>query len=483
MMKIVSFFQKKNIPLATLFIVFLLIVSYFLTPSSFAQTSKNVTEQEKETTWQGVEQKAVLFEENIAQDAKNTKHIIADEKENLEELLIKLKKETKEKKATFEILEKEFQILSEKEQAFAKILAKKQSEIDLLNATIRTTTHSFLKYLQESYSPFYTEHLRITEDILAKKHLPSFEDTELLSNALFKELVASGQVQNFLGTWQNSEGTLEKGELTRLGSLGLYARKNEHKYFLQTNNSPYPLLVEGEYKGLAKKLKNSSDSLLPMDFSNGEVFTYFSTKGYIEKTLDAGGFLLWPILLCGFIGLIFSIERFVSLYQIRRIPEFNVKNTLKSLLRGEKDTVLDNLQKEKSSPLQRVYVHILKHSGKSLGSKEMCLHEAILKELPALETRLPTIHVFAIVAPLLGLLGTVTGMINTFEVITLIGTADVKSLSEGISEALITTKLGLMVAIPLSLMHHFLEKTVESITINIEEKGTSLIAVLTKIDN
>ena len=111
---------------------------------------------------------------------------------------------------------------------------------------------------------------------------------------------------------------------------------------------------------------------------------------------------------------------------------------------------------------------------------ENVLQEAILRELPRLERFLPTLSVLAAIAPLLGLLGTVTGMINTFQVIMQFGTSDPRMMSGGISEALITTQLGLVVAIPILIMHHFLERRVDKVIGDMEEKGTALTVTILK---
>ena len=111
---------------------------------------------------------------------------------------------------------------------------------------------------------------------------------------------------------------------------------------------------------------------------------------------------------------------------------------------------------------------------------ESVLEEAILKELPRLEKFLPTLQVLAAIAPLLGLLGTVTGMINTFQVITVYGAGDPRMMSGGISEALITTKLGLTVAIPIILLHTWFARRVDAIIGDMEEKSVSLSIALQK---
>ena len=109
---------------------------------------------------------------------------------------------------------------------------------------------------------------------------------------------------------------------------------------------------------------------------------------------------------------------------------------------------------------------------------ENVLQEAILKEIPALERFLSTLGMLTAIAPLLGLLGTVTGMINVFHVITLHGASDPRLMSGGISEALVTTMLGLSVAIPLMLLHNLLSRRVDRMIGDLEEQSVALVNII-----
>ena len=109
---------------------------------------------------------------------------------------------------------------------------------------------------------------------------------------------------------------------------------------------------------------------------------------------------------------------------------------------------------------------------------ELKLDEAILKEMPPVQKRLGTLALLAAVAPLLGLLGTVTGIIETFQSITLYGTGDPRVMSGGISQALVTTVMGLIVAIPLLLMHSFLSSRSNNLIHILDEKSAAFVAML-----
>jgi len=111
---------------------------------------------------------------------------------------------------------------------------------------------------------------------------------------------------------------------------------------------------------------------------------------------------------------------------------------------------------------------------------ENALQEAILKEIPPMERYLSTLGMLAAIAPLLGLLGTVTGMIDTFHVITQHGTGDPRMMSGGISVALVTTMLGLSVAIPIMLAHTLLSRAVDNMIGQMEEKAVALVNIVHK---
>ena len=129
---------------------------------------------------------------------------------------------------------------------------------------------------------------------------------------------------------------------------------------------------------------------------------------------------------------------------------------------------------EKPGAVSRVLMAALRYRDLGRSGVRDAVNEAILNELALLERFLPSLHVIAAVAPLLGLLGTVTGMISTFEVITEFGTGDPKLLSGGISVALVTTELGLIVAIPVLLIHSILTSAVEHIAGEMEQNALKL---------
>ena len=128
------------------------------------------------------------------------------------------------------------------------------------------------------------------------------------------------------------------------------------------------------------------------------------------------------------------------------------------------------------NPLGRVLKAGEDNFKKDIDTLELKLAEAIMAERPEIERGIGAVRIISVVAPLAGLLGTVTGMIVTFQMITLYGTGDPKLMAGGISQALVTTVLGLLVAIPTTLLHSFAASSAKGIISVLEEQSTGILA-------
>jgi biopolymer transport protein ExbB len=134
-------------------------------------------------------------------------------------------------------------------------------------------------------------------------------------------------------------------------------------------------------------------------------------------------------------------------------------------------------QPSSKNPLGRIMSVYAAHSNVDPETVEKKIDEAIIRETSRLESLLWLVKVVSVAAPLLGLLGTVTGMIQTFQAITLFGTGDPKLMAGGISEALVTTMIGLFVAIPLVMLYAALTSTVRRITDVLDEQSVGMVAL------
>jgi biopolymer transport protein ExbB len=198
----------------------------------------------------------------------------------------------------------------------------------------------------------------------------------------------------------------------------------------------------------------------PVDPSRGAILNLFLQMPTLMERINQGGIVGYIIILLGFVGVGIAVERITRL-------------TL--TWRAVKDQLASG-QASGDTPLGRVWAAYQSNNSADVETLELKLDDAILKEMPALEKHLSLLKLLSGVAPLMGLLGTVTGMILTFQAITLFGTGDPKLMAGGISQALITTVLGLVVAIPILLLHSVAATRSREIVQILEEQATGMIA-------
>jgi biopolymer transport protein ExbB len=181
----------------------------------------------------------------------------------------------------------------------------------------------------------------------------------------------------------------------------------------------------------------------------------------LRERIDQGGTVGYIIIVLGIIGASIAILRFIQLILVSVQVAAQKRNPGKA---------------SKKNPLGRVLSVYHDSQGIDLESLELRLGEAVLKETPKLQRFNMMLKVIAVVAPLLGLLGTVTGMIITFQAITLFGAGDPKMMAGGISQALITTVLGLCVAIPMVMLHTLVAGRSKALVEILEEQATGMVA-------
>ncbi|MEL6345331.1 MAG: MotA/TolQ/ExbB proton channel family protein [Myxococcota bacterium] len=196
----------------------------------------------------------------------------------------------------------------------------------------------------------------------------------------------------------------------------------------------------------------------------------------LSDTMEGGGAVGWVIVILGAIAVLLAAFRAVVLTFAGR-GEGVVEKVVQALQSGDIDGARQ-LVAGKGNPIARVLHAVLEDPDRDREGHQDVAAEALLFELPAIERFGAVIIVVAAVAPLLGLLGTVTGMIATFDIITEFGTGDPKMLSGGISEALITTQLGLVVAIPTVLLGNVLKGQADSVIARIERAALRVVNVL-----
>jgi biopolymer transport protein ExbB len=326
----------------------------------------------------------------------------------------------------------------------------------------------------------------VVERLLADHAYPDMETIRGLAEVFLEEMALGRGVHRLEGGFIGLDGTASSGELLVASRFGAFYRDagGEVGVLLPGKGGGPLRALEGGLPGSARSAVreyfDGGGEELPLDLVEGDAFRRQASSEGVLEWLGSGGFLVWPILLVGVAGLGLGLARFITLGSSRAFSERRMREIVDLVEGGEFDAGKAYCARGKAFPACRVLGRALDHVGMSQEVLENALQEAILQELPRLERFLPTMQVLAAIAPLLGLLGTVTGMINTFQVITHFGTGDPRMMSGGISEALITTQLGLAVAIPIMVLHHFLERRVDTVLGDMEQKGTAFTVTLLK---
>jgi biopolymer transport protein ExbB len=295
----------------------------------------------------------------------------------------------------------------------------------------------------------------------------------------------SGRVRLYEGKFFSESGGVVTGRIGRIGALGGVYQSEDKTGYLTVDEAGRALsAVTGRIPNAALKkvrifMAGQAQSL-PLDISGGSVFLQFTQKKSVRQWLKSGGLLVWPILGIGVLALLLSVERVFFFLRIRANSDTILKKITAFVQEGNLAACKEYCTTKMNFPTCRILSNCLTHLGQPQEVLDSALEEALLNQMPRLEKFLPTLSMLAAISPLLGLLGTVTGMISTFQVINIFGTGDPKMMSGGISEALITTQIGLAVAIPIMFLHHIFERRVDNLVADLEEKGTAFKITLLK---
>lgn len=204
--------------------------------------------------------------------------------------------------------------------------------------------------------------------------------------------------------------------------------------------------------------------------------------GSMLETIQKGGFIMYPILFLGLVVFSLIVDRWLYLRRVFAGSELFRKQFFSLWSKGEVDKARQ-VAAENDGPIAHMMQRAIASLGRSKQDVREGIQEVALAEIPRLERFLSTIAVIGTMMPILGLLGTVTGMISTFEVITILGTGDPKELAGGISEALITTQAGLVFALPILLIHNFLSNKVDTFIAKMDHATVSFLSEIRSDEN
>lgn len=366
-------------------------------------------------------------------------------------------KKTKELK---KIIEENELILVEKENE----LSAKAANLGEMFGSVRQTSADFLTNFQNSLTA--SQDLN-KEDVFTKfansKKLPNINELTTFWHSMLGEIIQSGNISQYNANIILNNGEKVNEEVTRVGlfaavSNGHYLTYSQDMKSLvelsvQPNNS---ILDEAHHFEKANDITN-----ITIDPTRGTLFEMLENNPTILDRVNQGGVVGYIILVLGGLGLLFAFFKMIVL----NIYSVKIKSQMKKL-----DTP------NTSNSLGKIADIFYKNVDDSINDLEIKIAEAILKETNKIKKGQSFVKLLAAVTPLLGLLGTVTGMIATFQAITLFGTGDPKLMAGGISTALITTVLGLVTAIPLLFAYTYISSKAEELVSILEEQSIGLLA-------
>jgi len=344
-------------------------------------------------------------------------------------------------------------------------LAERLGELGELFGVVRQVANDLSGHTWESLTSSQLSGRRELLDRLGRsKELPSTEDLEQLWYELQREMTAQGEVVRYPAKVLTLEGDIEERDVIRAGvfsamSNGEYLgwESKEQKLRELTRQPP------SKYVSTVAPFESTGSGFAPLavDPSQGALLNALLASPDTTERVQQGGYVGYVIIILGVLAVLLGLWRWVDISVTARKVAAQRKSD----------------QPDLGNPLGRVLNVYEENKTADPETLELKLDEIVLRESARLERFIWLVKVVSVVAPLLGLLGTVTGMIQTFQMITLFGAGDPKMMAGGISEALVTTMLGLITAIPLVLLHATLANSTRRITDVLDEQSAGLIAV------
>ena len=297
--------------------------------------------------------------------------------------------------------------------------------------------------------------------------LPSIEEIERVWFELQREMIESGKVVAFDAEVAKPDGERVNQQVVRVGTFNVVSEEGMYLTYEPNKGTLEELARQpsGNYTNLAATLANADSGMKrfgvdPTGPTGGSYLAAMINSPNLEERWHQGGYIGYAITAVGAFAFLLAIYRLIVLSAVGSKVTSQLKN----------DKANDN------NPLGRVLKIHEDNPSMDPETLELKLSEGILKETPKLESGLTLLKIIAAVAPLMGLLGTVTGMIITFQAITIFGAGDPKAMAGGISGALVTTVLGLLVAIPTVLLHTIVNGRAQRIIHVLNEQSTGIVA-------
>ena len=331
------------------------------------------------------------------------------------------------------------------------------------------------------------QYTTLVKNARAANENPSVKSEEVFTSQLEVVQAALDRLDNILGgyVYEGSavaDGVPEKGRFVMVGPLVMFTGNSGQSGLAeQLRGTTEASLIDLEDEAFAAGISNTISSgagELPFDSTMGNALKIKQVEETWWEHINKGGMVIWPLLGLGLAAALVALIKWFQLSALEQVRPSDLQGVLDKVNENDTASALA-LAKRIKGPAGELLETAIQNTDQSKEMLEEILYERMLNTKPKLDRFLPFISLTAATAPLLGLLGTVTGMINTFKLITVFGTGDPKRLSSGISEALVTTEYGLIIAVPCLLMFAFLSRKAKGILSSMEQTAVGFVNGLT----
>ncbi|MCA1796943.1 MAG: MotA/TolQ/ExbB proton channel family protein [Geobacteraceae bacterium] len=430
-------------------------------------------------------ERARAHKEDVAARIETLSRVLETDRKSVEEKLTQLRDEVEGLDRTHADLQKQVQDRRTQLETQKKLEQEHNQQHAELLGSIRTNVADVVGMVKNSpvtaLEPHQDQRL---EKFHGSEAAPGIQEVRILRTLMLEQIQDAAQVQRERIIVVNRTGKRVDAEVVLLGAFTALYRSDAEVGFALYSPPSRQLLALSQAPGYTVKKDieayiDGGVEAAPIDIGHGASLRQMTYERSLGEQVQYGGFIVWPILGIALVALVLVLERVWFLSRQRYDAE-EILHLLQPCIEAQKWKECQQICEGHAAPPARVFRAGIPFVTRPRAELENVLQEAILAEIPAQERFLSTLAVLASIAPLLGLLGTVTGMIHTFELITFHGTGDPRMLSSGISEALVTTMFGLGVAIPVMLAHSLISRRVESRIADLEEKAISFVNRVTK---
>ncbi len=430
-------------------------------------------------TLDGVAQDARSDLERALEELAELREQIEDEKLPLARKVAELEEKIAEKRRESERLRRIRETRQSELNRLRSQVDRRRENIAYFHNLLDDYLEAFEARLHIAELPNYRNRLReIRESGPGSGDLQRFEGQFDLLDLAVRRLDENTGGRVFEGRALRADGTLSPGMFALVGPIGVFQGEEPNHQGLVTLRTgslqPSIFPLPPRFQGGVRELLDTGTGRLPVDTTQGMAVKREETRANLWEHIRQGGPVMVPILLLALVALGVALYKWREIASMPPLPPGELQRILEPFNRGEKEEARRRAD-QAPGPVGAMLADAIAHAEEGKELMEEVMYEKMLRTQPKLDRLMPLIALTAATAPLLGLLGTVTGMIQTFQLITLFGTGDAQTLSGGISEALITTQFGLMVAVPALIVHALLSRKCKGVLSNMEQTSFGFI--------